>query len=173
MEQVWRIDIDGSNPRQLSAERNGVGTVCLSPDSHWAIYGTVGDVLRKVSIDGGTPTKLTDKVEHYPEVSPDGRLLAYISVDDQRKHPKITIAAFDNGTPISVDVLVGADGATHCGAFDLAYLCTLPNFTVMAAADEAELRVVHGAAGEEPEGELLEGPAVAQMLEWFNDQLAD
>jgi Tol biopolymer transport system component len=39
-------------------------------------------------------------VEHYPEVSPDGRLLAYISVDDQRKHPKITIAAFDDGTPI-------------------------------------------------------------------------
>src|SRR3954454_9578653 len=35
--------------------------------------------------------------------------------------------------------LVGADGATHAGAFDLAYLCTLPNFTVMAAADEAEL----------------------------------
>src|SRR4051812_12763406 len=31
--------------------------------------------------------------------------------------------------------LVGADGATHAGAFDLAYLCTLPNFTVMAAAD--------------------------------------
>jgi 1-deoxy-D-xylulose-5-phosphate synthase len=40
--------------------------------------------------------------------------------------------------------LVGADGATHCGAFDLAYLCTLPNFTVMAAADEAELtHMVH------------------------------
>ena len=35
--------------------------------------------------------------------------------------------------------LVGADGATHAGSFDLAYLCTLPNFTVMAAADEAEL----------------------------------
>ncbi|QDI82941.1 1-deoxy-D-xylulose-5-phosphate synthase [Methylorubrum populi] len=35
--------------------------------------------------------------------------------------------------------LVGADGATHAGAFDLAYLCCLPNMTVMAAADEAEL----------------------------------
>ncbi|ACL61881.1 1-deoxy-D-xylulose-5-phosphate synthase [Methylobacterium nodulans] len=35
--------------------------------------------------------------------------------------------------------LVGADGATHAGAFDLAYLCCLPNLTVMAAADEAEL----------------------------------
>ena len=35
--------------------------------------------------------------------------------------------------------LVGADGATHAGNFDLAYLGTLPNFVVMAAADEAEL----------------------------------
>ncbi|WP_299814650.1 1-deoxy-D-xylulose-5-phosphate synthase [uncultured Jannaschia sp.] len=36
--------------------------------------------------------------------------------------------------------LVGADGATHAGSFDVAYLSNLPNFTVMAAADEAELR---------------------------------
>jgi 1-deoxy-D-xylulose-5-phosphate synthase len=35
--------------------------------------------------------------------------------------------------------LVGADGATHAGSFDLAYLCTLPNFIVMAPSDEAEL----------------------------------
>jgi 1-deoxy-D-xylulose-5-phosphate synthase len=40
--------------------------------------------------------------------------------------------------------LVGADGATHAGSFDLAYLCTLPNFVVMAAADEVELtNMVH------------------------------
>src|SRR6056297_1710026 len=35
--------------------------------------------------------------------------------------------------------LVGADGATHAGAFDVGYLAALPNMTVMAAADEAEL----------------------------------
>jgi 1-deoxy-D-xylulose-5-phosphate synthase len=35
--------------------------------------------------------------------------------------------------------LVGADGPTHAGAFDITYLATLPNFTVMAAADESEL----------------------------------
>ena len=35
--------------------------------------------------------------------------------------------------------LVGADGATHAGSFDVTYLSTLPNFVVMAAADEAEL----------------------------------
>ncbi len=35
--------------------------------------------------------------------------------------------------------LVGADGSTHAGSFDITYLATLPNFVVMAAADEAEL----------------------------------
>jgi 1-deoxy-D-xylulose-5-phosphate synthase len=36
--------------------------------------------------------------------------------------------------------LVGADGPTHAGAFDLAYLGSLPDFVIMAAADEAELK---------------------------------
>jgi len=35
--------------------------------------------------------------------------------------------------------LVGADGPTHAGSFDITYLTTLPNFVVMAASDEAEL----------------------------------
>ena len=35
--------------------------------------------------------------------------------------------------------LVGADGATHAGSFDLNYLCCLPNMTVMAPSDELEL----------------------------------
>lgn len=36
--------------------------------------------------------------------------------------------------------LVGADGCTHAGAFDIAYLSCLPNMVVMAASDEAELK---------------------------------
>lgn len=35
--------------------------------------------------------------------------------------------------------LVGADGPTHCGAFDTTYMACLPNMIVMAPADEAEL----------------------------------
>jgi 1-deoxy-D-xylulose-5-phosphate synthase len=43
--------------------------------------------------------------------------------------------------------LVGADGATHAGSFDVTYLATLPNFVVMAASDEAELvHMTHTAA---------------------------
>jgi 1-deoxy-D-xylulose-5-phosphate synthase len=72
--------------------------------------------------------------------------------------------------------LVGADGATHAGAFDLAYLCTLPNFTVMAAADEAELcHMIHTMAVHDSgpiavryprgEGRGIALPEVPQALE--------
>ncbi|MEO0545651.1 MAG: 1-deoxy-D-xylulose-5-phosphate synthase [Pseudomonadota bacterium] len=42
--------------------------------------------------------------------------------------------------PIDRAGFVGADGATHAGSFDTAYLSCLPGFTVMAASDEAELK---------------------------------
>jgi 1-deoxy-D-xylulose-5-phosphate synthase len=72
--------------------------------------------------------------------------------------------------------LVGADGATHAGSFDLAYLCTLPNFVVMAAADEAELvNMVHTMALHDSgpsavryprgEGRGLPLPEIPQALE--------
>jgi 1-deoxy-D-xylulose-5-phosphate synthase len=42
--------------------------------------------------------------------------------------------------PIDRAGFVGADGSTHAGSFDIAYLSCLPGFTVMAASDEAELK---------------------------------
>jgi 1-deoxy-D-xylulose-5-phosphate synthase len=50
--------------------------------------------------------------------------------------------------------LVGADGATHAGAFDIAFLANLPGFTVMAAADEAELVHMVATAAAHDEGPI-------------------
>jgi len=50
--------------------------------------------------------------------------------------------------------LVGADGATHAGSFDLAYLCCLPNFTVMAPADEVELMHMVATAAAHDDGPI-------------------
>lgn len=72
--------------------------------------------------------------------------------------------------------LVGADGATHAGAFDIAFLSNLPGMVVMAAADEAELvRVVATAAAYDAgpsafrfprgEGVGVEMPEAAEPLE--------
>ncbi len=50
--------------------------------------------------------------------------------------------------------LVGADGATHAGSFDLAYLCCLPNFVVMAPSDEAELMHMVATAASHDDGPI-------------------
>ena len=50
--------------------------------------------------------------------------------------------------------LVGADGATHAGSFDIAYLANLPGFVVMAAADEAELKHMVATAAAYDEGPI-------------------
>ncbi|EAQ03891.1 1-deoxy-D-xylulose-5-phosphate synthase [Pseudooceanicola batsensis HTCC2597] len=50
--------------------------------------------------------------------------------------------------------LVGADGATHAGSFDVSYLTNLPGFVVMAAADEAELMHMVATAAAHDEGPI-------------------
>ncbi|MBV9908791.1 MAG: 1-deoxy-D-xylulose-5-phosphate synthase, partial [Hyphomicrobiales bacterium] len=72
--------------------------------------------------------------------------------------------------------LVGADGATHAGSFDIAYLATLPNFVIMAPSDEAELVHMVATAAQiddrpsalrypRGEGIGIERPAVGTPLE--------
>lgn len=72
--------------------------------------------------------------------------------------------------------LVGADGCTHAGSFDVTYLASLPNFVVMAAADEAELAHMTKTAVEYDAGPIalryprgngvgVEMPAEPQVLE--------
>jgi 1-deoxy-D-xylulose-5-phosphate synthase len=72
--------------------------------------------------------------------------------------------------------LVGADGATHAGAFDIAFLSNLPNMVVMAAGDEAELRHMVATAAAHDDGPIairyprgegvgVEMPARGEILE--------
>ena len=56
--------------------------------------------------------------------------------------------------PIDRAGFVGADGPTHCGAFDVTYLASLPDMVVMAAADEAELRHMVRTAADFDEGPI-------------------
>ena len=62
----------------------------------------------------------------------------------QRAYDQVVHDVAIQGLPVRFALdragLVGADGATHAGAYDTAYLATLPGFVIMAAADEAELR---------------------------------
>ncbi len=61
----------------------------------------------------------------------------------QRGYDQVVHDVAIQGLPVRFAIdragLVGADGPTHAGAFDITYLATLPGFVVMAAADELEL----------------------------------
>ena len=98
----------------------------------------------------------------------------------QRGYDQIVHDVALQGLPVRFAIdragYVGADGATHAGSFDIAYLSNLPGMVVMAAADEAELvhMVATAAAYDEGpiafryprgEGEGVELPEVGQPLQ--------
>jgi len=76
----------------------------------------------------------------------------------QRGYDQIVHDVALQGLPVRFAIdragLVGADGATHAGSFDIAYLANLPGFTVMAAADEAELVHMVATAAAHDEGPI-------------------
>ena len=98
----------------------------------------------------------------------------------QRGYDQVVHDVALQGLPVRFAIdragLVGADGATHAGAFDIAYLANLPGFIVMAAADESELaRMVATAAAHDTgpiafrfprgEGTGVDLPETAEPLE--------
>jgi 1-deoxy-D-xylulose-5-phosphate synthase len=76
----------------------------------------------------------------------------------QRAYDQVVHDVAIQGLPVRFPIdragYVGADGATHAGSFDTAYLATLPGFVVMAAADEAELRHMVRTAAEYDDGPI-------------------
>ncbi|MEM7075975.1 MAG: 1-deoxy-D-xylulose-5-phosphate synthase [Pseudomonadota bacterium] len=76
----------------------------------------------------------------------------------QRGYDQVVHDVAVQGLPVRFAIdragLVGADGATHAGSFDIAYLANLPGFTVMAAADEAELQRMVATAAKHDEGPI-------------------
>ncbi|NND49334.1 MAG: 1-deoxy-D-xylulose-5-phosphate synthase, partial [Rhizobiales bacterium] len=76
----------------------------------------------------------------------------------QRAYDQVVHDVAIQGLPVRFAIdragLVGADGATHAGSFDITYLASLPGFTVMAAADEAELARMVATAAAHDEGPI-------------------
>ncbi|MTH96114.1 1-deoxy-D-xylulose-5-phosphate synthase [Roseibium sp. RKSG952] len=76
----------------------------------------------------------------------------------QRAYDQVVHDVAIQGLPVRFPIdragLVGADGPTHAGAFDTAFLSCLPGFVVMAAADEVELRHMVATAAAYDEGPI-------------------
>lgn len=96
-DHIWRMNIDASNCKQLT-DGNREGWPAFSPDGEWVLYNSLGNnLLWKVSIDGGEPVQVIDRLSGSPAVSPDGKLLASFYLDEVGK---VAIYPFGGGEPI-------------------------------------------------------------------------
>jgi Tol biopolymer transport system component/DNA-binding winged helix-turn-helix (wHTH) protein len=83
---IWRTDIDGSNALQLTHGRNQT-LPAVSPDGQWVFYqqGITNDEpnVWRVPATGGEPERMTNPLSYRPVSSPDGKLLAYVYLDEK------------------------------------------------------------------------------------------
>jgi Tol biopolymer transport system component/DNA-binding winged helix-turn-helix (wHTH) protein len=103
-QSLWRMGLDGGAPERLtSGEQDHAARV--SPDGSWVMYCALnggGERLWKVPAGGGVSTQLTDYVSQWPDVSPDGKLIAYTFYDEQAQQPRWrgAVMPFAGGPPV-------------------------------------------------------------------------
>jgi serine/threonine protein kinase len=107
---LWRINVDGSNPRMLTTIPGWSATA--TPDSKWVLFDTFtvgGFSIWKVPIDGGEPTQVTNKYSLNSTPSPDGKTIACLYQDDSSHVLKIALLPFAGGEPSKLfDIPPGA-----------------------------------------------------------------
>jgi Tol biopolymer transport system component len=85
---IWKMDADGSNQKQLTRGSFGDLGPQFTPDGQrvifWSQTQSGSGRIEKVSIDGGDPVPLTDYWTVFPTISPDGKLIAAGYLDDQQ-----------------------------------------------------------------------------------------
>jgi TolB protein len=109
---VWRMDADGSNPVQLTDEALAFKPEC-SRDGKSVLYTRINDMTaRQVPIQGGTPTQVVvpNSGGGTPQISPDGKLLAYLAMPATMSGSTVlTVVPFGGGSPLyRLDVPMGA-----------------------------------------------------------------
>ncbi len=99
--QIWRMNPDGANAKQLTRIPGGIATFSISSDGKWVVYNPFVGGISKVSIDGDEPIEIIAKgTLRYPQMSPDGTLLAYLSTDERTHHPRIVVVKFADASPV-------------------------------------------------------------------------
>ena len=100
--QIWRMDSDGNNPKQLTDSPFETFGADCSPDGRWVVYSKWGSEkgVWKVPMEGGNPVRLSDAEAQYLTISPDGKMIAYSYEDPSANPPQgIAIMAFEGGPP--------------------------------------------------------------------------
>jgi Tol biopolymer transport system component len=80
---IWKTDADGRNAMQIAPY--GITPVVTHDDRAVIFMKRDGLAAWMVPIDGGTPTQITDGMAQYPDVSPDGKSLAFFRIEGSNR----------------------------------------------------------------------------------------
>ncbi len=99
-QHLWRMDVDGKNPVELSRGKDAQAT--FTADGQSIIFGSLnaqGSNLFRLNINGGEPQRITDRITFDPNVSPDGKILACAFRPEPAAKTKIALLPIDGGAP--------------------------------------------------------------------------
>jgi len=99
---IWRMDAGGGNLKQLT---NGSGEAYaqVTPGGQEVVYAELSQgALSKVSIDGGNPTRLSDRCDGRPAISTDGKLIAFRYQPEPNQGFKIAVIPSSGGAPLKL-----------------------------------------------------------------------
>ena len=155
---IWRIDLDGSRRRQLA--KNGMFPE-FSSDGTWIYYTLPRDrwTLWKVAAEGGDPLRVTEIPGLQPAVSPDGRLIAYVS-GKARTDFKLFVCSIESGEPIRIF------DATLAQTFDIHWLPDGKSIAYQSQQNGVESIVSQPLDGSSPQVLLTAPPEAEGFSGW-------
>jgi eukaryotic-like serine/threonine-protein kinase len=109
---IWRIDADGGNLKQLTQGKVDFGPT-TSPDDRRVVFTRSQggkNVLMRVPSEGGPTSQLTEYNSTYPSVSPDGRWIACLYFPGQNQAANLAMVPFAGGQPARVFPLPATAG---------------------------------------------------------------
>ena len=111
--QVWEMDVDGTNQRQIT-HGTGTPTFSFSPDGRWIVSNPYLGGIFKTPAGGGEPIAvIAEGPLVYPQVSPDGNLMAYIVSNKESKRPQIVVVKFEGGEEVTAFDLPVSAGTSY------------------------------------------------------------
>ena len=114
--QIWEMDVDGADQRQIT-HGTGTPTFSYSPDGRWIVSNPYLGGIFKAPAAGGEPMPvIAEGPLIYPQVSPDGNLMAYLVSNKESKRPQIVVVRFDGGAPVTTFDLPVSAGTSYFGS---------------------------------------------------------
>ena len=101
--EVWRANRDGSDAKPLTNGGHN-SQPAVAPDGSWLVYTSLREGqfrLRRIAIDGGEPAAIAGAVGVWPDISPDGKLVAYVHGGSARDPSReLRVIPIDGGSAV-------------------------------------------------------------------------